>query len=284
MAAGIISMRTVYHRSNIRAVLGPTTLEVGQELSFADSTEGAESWLWEFGNGDQRTQSRGTYFFSEPGKYQVRLTVNNWEPRYFMVHVRDQVSFESSRPMIQITAPEVAFQDEIIVFKGVGEAREWRWEFGETGMVDAREKNCMYAYKIPGIYEVQLSTDNTQYPVRFEIEILPVYQENDTTDVLSIIGLDIKRKLQEIAHGRAFNFHYNTILQQYLCQNPNVLVVVNNNKFNDFYSYCQGLRITGKGNGTLIENVIVDMDSESVSCVKQLNVIQYDDISIRTKK
>lgn len=102
------------------------------------------------------------------------------------------------------------------------------------------------------------------------------YQENDTTDVLSLIGLDIKENLQAIALGKSFNLHYNKILNKYLCQDANTLVVINNNKYNDFYSYCQGLKIVGKANKTIIENVLVDLDKENNTCIDKITVIQYD--------
>ena len=95
-------------------------------------------------------------------------------------------------------APATAFQGEIVSFKGYGPSKEWRWQFGESGIVDSREQNPLYAYTEPGIYEVLLTTENTQYPVRHTIEILPQYTENDSTDVLVIIGNDIREHLQAI--------------------------------------------------------------------------------------
>lgn len=283
VTVGMFGVRSCFTEKVVLATLSHSTIELGEVISFCDSTKGADTWMWEFGNGEKSTDQKGQYVFPQTGKYQVRLTINQSIEKYFIVQVRELGSSDQKNPIIRINGPGVAMQNEIIVFKGVGEAKEWRWEFGETGMVDAREKNCMYAYQEPGIYEVQLSTDNTQYPVRYEIEILPVYQDNDSTDVMSIIGQDIKRKLQAIADGKMFNVNYNAILQQYLCANPNTLVVINNNKFNDFYSYCQGLRITGKTNETLIDNVIVDIDKNGGSCIKQVNVIQYDQIAKNQK-
>ena len=182
------------------------------------------------------------------------------------------------------TRSATAFQGEIISFKGYGPSREWRWQFGESGIVDSREQNPLYAYSEPGRYEVLLTTEETQSPVRHTIEILPQYTENDSTDVLVIIGNDIREHLQAIVDGKPFNTHYNYILKKYLCGNPDIAVTVNNSKKNDFYSYCQGLKIIARRK-TLIDEVFVDMgDNLNNECVMQLMVTQHERFSEQKNK
>ena len=189
-----------------------------------------------------------------------------------------------SDELVRMKAPATAFQGEIVSFKGYGPSKEWRWQFGESGIVDSREQNPLYAYTEPGIYEVLLTTENTQYPVRHTIEILPQYTENDSTDVLVIIGNDIREHLQAIVDGKPFNTHYNYILKKYLCGNPDIAVTVNNSKKNDFYSYCQGLKIIARRK-TLIDEVFVDMgDNLNNECVMQLMVTQHERFSEQKNK
>ena len=98
---------------------------------------------------------------------------------------------------------------------------------------------------------------------------------NDSTDVFVLIGNDIKEKLQAIVDGKPFNSNYNYIMSKYLCNNSETLVIINNTKRNDFYSYCQGLKIIGREK-TIIDNVTVDVDTQTGECVRQLTVTQYD--------
>lgn len=63
-------------------------------------------------------------------------------------------------------------------------------------------------------------------------------------------------------------------MSTYLCNNSNTLVIVDNTKKNDFYSYCQGLKIIGRKR-TRIDNVIIDID-DSESCINKLIVLQTD--------
>ncbi|MCD7931103.1 MAG: PKD domain-containing protein [Tannerellaceae bacterium] len=276
-----IAAFSALHRScaparTINAYISPIDVELGESVRFADSTRYASKWLWEFGNGDFTELQSGEYFFTATGKYQVRLTVNNTMEKRFLINVK-AASQANDNPLVRITAPSVAMQEELVVFKGVGNDTEWRWEFGETGMVDAREKTALYSYRNPGVYDVMLTTENTRYPVIHQIEVLPKYMENDSTDMLTLIGMDIREKLQHIANGQPFNTNYNYILKKYLCGNPDAIVMVNNNKYNDFYSYCHGLRLIGR-DVTTIDQVVVETRSETDDCIHKLMVLQSEKI------
>lgn len=265
----------------IVAYIAPLDIECSESIQFSDSTRFANTWFWEFGNGDSSHERNGSYVFKQSGKYQVRLTVNGKYEKRFIVNVRDKVKGDENRELIKIIAPGYALQNEIIAFHAIGNSKEWRWQFGETGMVDSRDKNPLYAFTEPGMYEITLMTEDTHYPILHTIQIDPNYQKNDSTDVLTLVGNDIRGRLQSIVDGNPFNTNYNYVLNTYLCGNPDVIVTINNQKRNDFYSYCQGLRIIGRQQ-LIIESVIVDIGGEeSDECVKQLMITQYDKYSSR---
>lgn len=272
LLGAIFIIRTYMYDKEILANVSPLDIELGMPVVYADSTKGADKWLWEFGNGDASSQRNGEYIFPETGKYQIRLTVNGNLEKRFLVNVRAPQKDESME-LVKIIAPEEALQGEYITFRGEGPSKEWRWEFGETGDVDAMEQTAIYKYELPGRYTVMLRTEETKYPVIHTIDIIPQYSESDPDDVTTIIGNDIKERLQAIIDQKPFNRNYNYILANYLCNNPNTIVIVNNDKKNDFYSYCQGLKIIGKN--TTIENVVIDME-ETDTCVKKLIIIQTD--------
>lgn len=255
------------------ATITPQDLKLGDAIFFTDSTQGAKEWLWEFGDGMSSSNCSGNYTFSKIGTYKVRLTINGNLEHYFEVRVKDN-TFDSNH-LVTIAAPKKAVQGEYIVFRGEGSDEQWRWAFGETGMIDAREKSTIYAYQEPGVYDVTLSTENTRYPIHHQIIIVPRYVEDDSTDILSLINADIKAKLQAICNGQSFNTNYNYIVSKYLCGNERTEVVINNNKYNDIYSYCQGLRIAGIRK-TYIDQVVVEVADMSTGCITKINVIQTD--------
>ncbi|GHT38332.1 hypothetical protein AGMMS49965_01360 [Bacteroidia bacterium] len=188
--------------------------------------------------------------------------------------VADAPKEDTGSTPVRIVAPQSGMQGEYILFRGEGSANEWRWEFGETGMVDAREKIVIYQYQNPGTYTILLETDETQYPVRHTIVIEPQFSAYEVVDTLSVICDDIRARLQKIAHHKSFNDNYNYILKTYLCNNPNTPVKINSSKLNDFYSYCQGLFLTGEGK-TTIAGVKIEKNAET-KCITQLIVIQND--------
>lgn len=270
----IMLFRSFKSDVSIDAHLSDYSIAAGEPIIYTDSTKRANSWHWEFGNGDESRDRRGRYTFNNPGQYRVRLTVNGKNEKLFTVSVIDSQLDKNSR-IAQIEAPSFAMQGENIVFRGIGTDKQWRWEFGESGMVDVREKEPIYAYSKPGIYNIKLTTENTQYPVYHTIEIAPQYMESDSTDMLTVIGLDIKEKLQNIADGKPFNSNYNYIVDTYLCSNEKTEVMINNTKFNDIYSYCQGLRIMGR-NQITIEQVVAEITDIEVGCVTKIMVLQFD--------
>lgn len=258
----------------ITASMWPVDPVVGQDVFFSDSTSEARNWNWEFGDGFTSALRSGKHSFGQVGVYKVRLTVDRNTERYFEIKVKENTDKQADW-IVHIVAPSEAMQGENIVFRGEGRDEQWRWEFGESGMVDSREKTAIYAYTEPGSYEVLLSTEKTRYPVRHSINILPAYSENDSTDIMVLIGLDIKEKLQNIIDGKPFNTNYNYVVSKYFNNNPNTLVTVNNNKYNDFYSYCQGLRHIGR-NSTIIETVIVETEGGQEEYISRIAVIQTE--------
>lgn len=265
-------IRHFFNKKEVQAFVSPLEIYHGEVISYTDSTFNAKKWMWEFGNGDTSFTKTGEYKYKDIGLYRIRLTVDNSYQKEFVVNVKDPVRLERDS-LVRIEAPSMALQEELIVFRGIGLSKEWRWSFGETGIIDSRDQVALYTYLIPGIHEVELMTEETKYPVRHQIEILPKYIENDTTDVWVRVGNDIKEKLQAIVDGKPFNPNYNHILTKYLCNDPYVLVTVNNEKKNDFYSYCQGLKILGKHNTTILA-VAVEPDEKNPDCLLKLFVSQ----------
>jgi hypothetical protein len=287
-----LSLRSCFQKRKILATIVVTQTEKGALVQYSDSTKSAKQWRWNFGNGNPKDSTRagregafstirtGKFFYPADTvvqRYEIRLIVDSKLEKRFLVNVHAKQGSNANNQIVSIVAPDQGMQGEYIAFIGQGNSKEWRWSFGESGMVDAREKTAIYRYENPGTYTVQLETEETKYPVLHTIIIEPQYSDNDTTDVASQVGSDIKARLQAIVNQQAFDEKYSYILNKHLCGRSNTLVVVNNTKKNDFYSYCQGLRIIGRKR-TIIDNVIVDMDvkKDGSYCVTKITVLQTD--------
>lgn len=246
--------------TSIRASVLPLVVEVGSPIRFSDSTYNASNVLWEFGNGDVSKEKSGEYVFKESGHYQVRLTVEK-EKVCFMVNVKEERT-ERRKQSVKIKAPSTVVQNERVVFMAVGDSDNWRWEFGETGQVDSQEQNPIHVYSRVGVYEVRLMAANMMYPIVHTIEVKPEFAIDESTDVDVQASDDFKERLQQIIDERnVFNANYNYLLRNHLDGNSNVMVLINGTNENDFYSYCNGLKIMGKQQSTVILDVNPERDS-----------------------
>ena len=247
---------------SIRASVSPLDVELGSPIRYSDSTYNTSHILWEFGNGDISYNKTGFYTFKETGRYQIRLIVNREKSQCFIVNVRDSKSANDSK-LIRIKAPSKVVQNERVVFMACGNSDNWRWEFGESGQVDSQEQNPIYIYSKVGVYEVKLMAGNMMYPIVHTIEVLPEFAIDESSDTDAQASDDFKRRLQQIIDERnVFNTNYNYLLRHYLHGNSNVMVLINGTNENDFYSYCNGLKILGKQQSTVIMDVNAERDKK----------------------
>lgn len=253
-------IRIICFDIKVRAAVYPYDVEIGKPIYFSDSTLRASDVLWEFGNGDVSHDRCGSYVFRETGNYQVRLTVDG-KNSYFMISVRDSRSDKAKR-MVKIIAPSSVVQNERVVFMADGDSDHWRWEFGESGQVDSQERNPIYVYSKVGVYDVKLTAANMMYPIVHTIEVMPEFAIDESTDPDAQATDEFKERLQQIIDGKnVFNANYNYLLKHYLSGNSNVIVLINGTNENDFYSYCNGLKIMGKQQSVVIMDVNVERDN-----------------------
>lgn len=269
----------------IKASLYPSQVHINQPVLFRDSTDGAESVLWEFGNGDQSTKPLGRYTFKEPGKYVVRLTIDQKRHTTFFVDVTKPKTVAMKDTTVTIYADRTGITGQKIHFKAIGPQIEWcEWHFGKDNNIDARTPEAFYTFAKPGTYEVFLLTNlNPVKPKIHTIAIKPQYKVTENIvlkkpnskpssggDKADEKSEELKKRLQAIANGQNFLTNYNYLLKKHLCSNPKVVVVINGKKRTDFYSYCQGLQMNS---GATIRQVKPEINPQTL-CVTMLNIQQ----------
>lgn len=258
--------------------------EVGEQLGFIINDTTAfknRKMVWEFGNGDSLVRAKNVnYSYDKKGKYLVTLKLDDKFkiPKYIDIIGVDKNTALDSVP--KIYGVDKGYVNEQLVFStnspGVS---SWSWEFGETGTVDGYEKQVVYIYKKPGIYTIKLTTNRSKYPVYHRIEVAPMFQRiaSIPIDSISIVQNDIKVRLQAIADASIRNksVYYNSlrhIERKYKCKEDEMVIIVNSGKYNDLYSYCQGLHhLEGRGSKSIeINEVKVD----TIHCIKRVEVTQ----------
>lgn len=260
--------------------------EANEPLEFVVNDTAAISGkhlVWHMGNGDTLKKNTNVrYVYKEPGRYLITLQIDDSHSvnKYIKVISVAERTVMDSIP--KIYGVSEAYQGEELVFSAEGEGMTgWQWEFGESGTVDAYEKQVVYTYETPGQYIVSLQTNTTKYPVKHSIVILPRFEKAEeivTVDSLSLAQDDIKRHLQAIANAKVsqksvFYDNVNYIRNTYFCLDADqVVVVINDDKYNDFMGYCQGLHFL-ESNKTKRVN-IDDVKIDDIYCVTTIHVKQ----------
>lgn len=279
--ATINNMSFSIHDSN-----GNYHYEVNEKLNFSisDSLDFMNrDMIWHMGNGDTLMRSHNVnYKYKNKGKYMVTLEVDAMYKTSKYIEVISLPKERARDSVATIHGVDVGYVGEELVFSSYGPGIDsWFWEFGETGTVDAYEGQVVYVYKNQGIYDVKLKTNTGKYPVSHRIQILPLFEaieESENLDSLSLAQQDIKVRLQTIADASINNKrdYYKSlkhIENRYTCNAADeVIVVVNGARYNDLYSYCQGLHyLEGKGKKTVIINEVA---IDTFNCVKKIQVTQ----------
>ncbi len=127
-------------------------------VTFIDKSVGADTYLWEFGDGTTSTQQNPVHTYPSQSNYSVKLTVYN----------ATTGCIDSTTKVLPIGTPDarfvsdttrgcvpfaVHFSDSSIFASG------WLWSFGDGGTSTA--KNPTHTYSIPGYYTVKLIINPT---------------------------------------------------------------------------------------------------------------------------
>lgn len=274
LAMVFLVMKLLFSKRELNAHLLKNEIYLNENLVYTDNTAGAEEWLWEFGDGERRTNQSGFYRFKQSGSYLVRVTVDGKLQQQFPVVVKDTVPVVVV-DSIRITGPTSGTVGEQLRLEAEGDANIFEWSFGETGRVDAKGRTAFYTFRSPGRYNVVLKTDKSPAPVYYTLNIT----EFDDLDMIDpgaggeAMKDDFKLHLQAIANGKNFNTHYYYLVKKYLCNGEKTSAQATDetgSKKTDFYSYCIGL--------TFSKNIVIDEVGLTLSpkkCVGMVNVQQH---------
>nr|MBS0038517.1 PKD domain-containing protein [Saprospiraceae bacterium] len=147
----------------------PSSVCVGNEFSFSNSSCNSDDFLWEFGDGQTSTETNPTHEYSEPGIYQVTLTAVN------------QCSSDDFTATIEVVEePEAAFELDFdsdsgcvpAVVNFINHSNQWSqtqwsihpndtllWVFTDTNMT-FNWMDIEVLFMEPGEYLIELTASN----------------------------------------------------------------------------------------------------------------------------
>lgn len=145
---------------------GNNQLEVNEIIKFSvndSSSLGEKAVLWKMGNGDSIVGHPNIqYRYPKAGKYLVTLQIDGKriiEKSILVIAVKEKIEVDS---VPKINGVSQGYEGEDLVFSAEGHGVDtWYWEFGESGTVDAFDRQVVYKYDKPGKYIIRLKTNTT---------------------------------------------------------------------------------------------------------------------------
>ncbi|MEW5924650.1 MAG: PKD domain-containing protein, partial [Candidatus Zixiibacteriota bacterium] len=135
-----------------------TSTCVGGTIHFTDMSNYAESWNWDFGDGETSDDRNPSHTYNAAGTYTVTLTIKNRcgdddEVKVDYIRIYPEPTAEFTSEIRETCAGEtISFIDRSSY------ALVWSWDFGDG--LSSNEQNPSHTYTTAGIYTVSLTVQN----------------------------------------------------------------------------------------------------------------------------
>jgi gliding motility-associated-like protein len=167
----------------------PSVICPGVPVQFVDVSPGsADTWLWDFGDGNISGSQNPVNVYSTPGNYAVTLVISETSVAGICTDTRTQdilvlpdvtAAFTLSAQQICQGTP-VVFTDQTTGFPSA-----WRWDFGngDTSVI----QNPTYTYDSVGQFNISLEVTNTcnvdVATQSFDVFEIPVFELGTDTSI-----------------------------------------------------------------------------------------------------
>jgi len=129
-------------------------------VDFINTSSGAQSYLWNFGDGSTSVSSTPQHEYDSPGIYDITLIATTdfgcsdtlMVDDYVEVYNLPIADFDFDPHVTTIYQPVISFYDDSY------DAYQWAWEFGDG--IEATQPNVQHTYSASGIWPVALTVWN----------------------------------------------------------------------------------------------------------------------------
>ncbi|MDO6761535.1 PKD domain-containing protein [Tamlana sp. 2_MG-2023] len=267
---------------------------VGELVKFTDLTEHSESWQWHFGDSSAVSNKReALHVYSKPGKYEVKLKVNNSCETTQTVIIKEKKFVLNPNKIPKLIVPDsITVGQKLILSDSTPGAYSWEWRFGETANANAITKTAEYTYTDFGLKTITLVVNgDVNHMAKQRIRVYAEAIEEQPLERIRPeqreIGWDIpyepevekteEKKKKEIPFISESDFEVELIkvsdekitekeLEVYFCGNINKSIVVNG-KNTTFLVFCQKIR----GKNIRIKRITI-FRNEGSNCIENINL------------
>lgn len=141
-----------------------------EKVLFWIDSDDVFSCEWDFGDGSPKSfELKTKHEFVEVGEYVVKLLLNGEWTLEKKVKISERIKEKEKKEIkVGFKAPYRVFQGETVVFYDESlNAESWEWQFGETAIIDSRERNPKYRFKSLGVKTVSLKINGDENTVEY---------------------------------------------------------------------------------------------------------------------
>ena len=278
-----------------------------EPVKFETNFVGGTSFKWDFGDNESNQTSINSviHAYSQPGEYNVTLTVNGHCSEYKTVFITRAPRIENPMLLPTFVCPQTAEVGMAVTFRDTtAGARSWEWRFGETASIDATSSTASYVYKTPGLKTISLvinnnlqqtaickvfvndvtpksnnnkaRNNNRQSPIMIvqakpntpslAEQVQPAITEAPKPQGVSISKQDLEDKLRKVIN----NFAKAEDFGAYFCNNLQIPVSLNGQEIT-FSQLCTKLSSI-KSEKKIKELQVQQIKSSETNCIMSLNV------------
>ncbi|MBU2949240.1 PKD domain-containing protein [Tamlana agarivorans] len=267
---------------------------VGELVKFTDLTEQSESWQWHFGDSSAvSTKREALHVYSKPGKYEVKLKVNNsCETTQTVIIKKKKFVLDPNKIPNLIVPDSVTVGQKLILTDSTAGAYSWEWRFGETANANATTKTAEYTYTDFGLKTITLVVNGDinhmakqrirvyaeaieekplerikpkerelGWDIPYEPEV-EAAEENVEKKIPFISESDFKVEILKVSDEKITEKQ----LEIYFCGSINKSIVVNG-KNTTFLVFCQKIR----GKNIKIKRLTI-FRNEGSNCIENINL------------
>ena len=131
----------------------------GNVISLTNTSTGATSYNWDFGDGNTSTEMSPTHEYTTDGTYTITMTATN-----------ECGSVTTTETITIVTAPTVLFTANVqsgcapmtVTFtdQSTGTVTSWLWEITGATPASSTDQNPTFTFDTPGVYDVSLTVTN----------------------------------------------------------------------------------------------------------------------------
>ena len=134
----------------------------GGDVAFTNASVNADSYSWDFGNGDESTDENPNYTFTTSGSYDVVLSATNecgtvMSTQTVDISLAPVAEFSTTSSTTGCAEFSVDFMDE-----STFNPTTWVWTFEGGSPLTSTQQNPTVSYSVPGEFEVLLTVSNAQ--------------------------------------------------------------------------------------------------------------------------